>query len=202
MSQPLVITVENNDCELAKIYYHWGAYTVSALDETQKVVKALEQCKGKSDRDIQLALIRFCENSGGGIDRSNDARECEYIQKHYPDETFLSDGYNRNRGLIAISETGMYSLQAHSCGDVYINIEDENIDFCHSFEYESLEEYNRQRKSWDKEFKELASEEIPEISHSLYSFKMKDAEKIFLELNGLDGDITVVRHGKTIIEIS
>lgn len=201
MSQPLVITVEKNDRELAKIYYHWGAYTVSALDETRKVVKALEQCKGKSNRDIQLALIRFCENSGGGIDRSNDARESEYVQLLYPDETFLKDGYNRNRGLIAISEHGMSSLQDYSCGDVYINIEDELVDFCLSFEYESLEEYNRQRKSWDKEFKELTLEEIPEISHLLYSFEMKDAEKIFSELNSLDGNITVVRHGNTIIEI-
>lgn len=39
MGQRLVITVHAFDEDIATIYYHWSAYTTSALDEAQKILK-------------------------------------------------------------------------------------------------------------------------------------------------------------------
>lgn len=39
MGQRLVITIHAFDEDIATIYYHWSAYTTSALDEAQKILK-------------------------------------------------------------------------------------------------------------------------------------------------------------------
>lgn len=39
MGQRLVITVHAFDEDIATIYYHWSAYTTSALDKAQKILK-------------------------------------------------------------------------------------------------------------------------------------------------------------------
>ena len=48
MGQRLVVTVKNNGNDLAKIYFHWSAYTVSALMEARKIVDCIceEDYKG------------------------------------------------------------------------------------------------------------------------------------------------------------
>ena len=40
MGQLLVITIENNGEDLCKIYYHWSAYSVSALMEARDIIIA------------------------------------------------------------------------------------------------------------------------------------------------------------------
>ena len=41
MGQRLVVTVKNNGKDLAKIYFHWSAYTVSALMEARRIVDCI-----------------------------------------------------------------------------------------------------------------------------------------------------------------
>lgn len=211
MSQPLVVTVENNNRELAKIYFHWSNSTESALDETKKIINALENCESKNDKDIQLALIRFCENNGGGIDRENDCREHTYIQKIYPDETFLTEEYCSVYGLIAISECGMSDLQTQSLGDVYINIDSETVDFCAYYGYEGISEYNEIKKSceWIEDFEELKSlEEVPEIGYSLGYFTFEEIDEIIPALNKISlldeckyEETFLVRHENEVMEV-
>jgi hypothetical protein len=38
MGQRLVITVHAFDEDIAKIYYHWSAYTTSALQEAKDII--------------------------------------------------------------------------------------------------------------------------------------------------------------------
>ena len=127
MGQRLVCTIAKGEREIAKIYYHWSAYTLSALYETQKIVDCIYDHNDETEKQLQLRLIRFCEENGGGI-RGDDA-EFEYIQNMYPNLEFKKDGYSRNNGLIAISESGMEDLQSWSEGDVIINIDEDLINF-------------------------------------------------------------------------
>lgn len=43
MGQRLIITVRNHGRDLAKIYYHWSAYTRSALEETKELLDHISQ---------------------------------------------------------------------------------------------------------------------------------------------------------------
>ena len=42
MGQRLVITVRKNDSDIATIYYHWSADSVSALQEVNNLVDYIE----------------------------------------------------------------------------------------------------------------------------------------------------------------
>lgn len=38
MGQRLVVTITLMGGDVAKLYYHWSAYSISALEETKKIV--------------------------------------------------------------------------------------------------------------------------------------------------------------------
>ena len=167
MGQRLVVSVEHFGQCLAKIYYHWSAYTQSALYETQKVVDCIYNHNDETERELQLRLIRFCEQNGGGITGSDEYNEFEYIQNLFPNETFKTDNYSRNNGLIAISEKGMAGLQNWSEGDVIIDIDEDLINFGVYAGYENFKEYIKERKEWDDEFEGLELKESPDIGYDL-----------------------------------
>ena len=67
MGQRLVITVRKEQKDIAKIYFHWSGYSVSALEETRALLKEIGT-KEENVNKLQLNIIRACESMGGGID--------------------------------------------------------------------------------------------------------------------------------------
>lgn len=65
MGQRLVITVHAFDEDIATIYYHWSAYTTSALDEAQKILKNVKW-EDTTSKD-ELFLSRQVVYSFGGF---------------------------------------------------------------------------------------------------------------------------------------
>ena len=175
--------------KLCNIYYHWSAYTGSALEETRNIINCIYNHKDESESEMLLRLIRFCEANGGGI-RGTEG-EFTYIKSLYPNETFKTENYSRNDGLIALSEQGMTDLQSWSEGDVYINLDTDQVDFCVYSGYESLEEYIEERKSWDDEFDEKELENMPEFDFCLGYFDVNDIGAIIANLDefGIDGGV-------------
>lgn len=198
MGQRLVISIETMGEPIAKIYYHWSAYTVSALYETQQVVKCIYNHEDESKKELQLRLIRFCEENGGGI--RGDDHELKYIQNMFPNETFKSEDYSRNRGLIAISENGMEELQYWSEGDVIINIDDDEINFGVYAGYDSLEEYIENRRDWDDEFEGITLSEIPEIGYDIGYIDVSELDNVIAAIDEANADL--VRHGNEIYEFT
>ena len=186
MGQRFVVTIKKNEKEIAKIYYHWSAYTYSALYETRNIINCIYNHTDETDKELQLRLIRFCENNGGGID--GVPSEFDYIRSLYPDEMFKDRDINRSNGLIALSEKCMHDMQGWSEGDVYINLDEDIVDFCVYCGYESLEEYIEDRKSWDDDFdeKELV---VPEFDFSLGQFDVNDIDAIIANLDTTDAHI-------------
>ena len=197
MGQRLVCTIAKGEREIAKIYYHWSAYTLSALYETQKIVDCIYDHNDETEKQLQLRLIRFCEENGGGI-RGDDA-EFEYIQNMYPNLEFKKDGYSRNNGLIAISESGMEDLQSWSEGDVIINIDEDLINFGVCGWYENFEEYNEERKEWDDEFNGLALEEIQDIGYDLGYINVEELDNVVRAVDAANSH--VVRNGNEVFEL-
>lgn len=183
MGQRLVITLERNERPIAAIYYHWGAYTSSALHYTREIINCIydEEYENETDTEKLLRLIKFVESNGGGI--TGDEYERNYIQSLYPDETFKSENYSRNDGLISLSEQGISKLQGWSEGDVFIDLGNDEIDFCVFCGYNSIEEYAEERKSWDDDFDESEIGEIPKLNCELGYFKVEDIDGI---INAID----------------
>ena len=188
MGQRLVISIETNEKTLCKLYYHWSAYTMSALYETKKVIDCIYNHTDETKKETILRLIRFCEDNGGCIDGGRDSIEGKYIQSLYPNEIFKETG-SRSEGLIALSEEGMADMQRISEGDVYINLDDDTVEFCVYSGYEDIEEYIEERKSWDDEFEGLSLEDIPKIDCDLGFFSVEDIDSI---IAALDSDPYIV----------
>ena len=139
MGQRLVITIEKNEEAIAAIYYHWSAYTYSALQETKKVIDCIYNHRDETQDEMLLRLIKCIEENGGGIRATTE--EFDYIKSLYPNEKFKTENYDRCNGLIALSKQGIADLQNWSEGDVFIDLDTDQVDFCVYSGYESIEEY-------------------------------------------------------------
>lgn len=197
MGQRLVITVRGFGKDLAKIYYHWSAYSISAIREAKELIDCICEDYKVTEKELQLRLIRFCEQNGGGIQAKES--EFDYIKQMFPGETFKTDGYSRNYGLIALSEEGMADLQSWSEGDICIDLDDDTIHnnvFCY---YDGIDEYNEERKEWDDEHEDLSLDDVPDIGYTLEQIEFCDIDDVMYALTHADG--YVVRNGNTIFEL-
>ena len=123
MGNRLVLTVEDNKKELAKIYYHWGACNYTSFEITRDIAYSMFDSKWVNlYKDPVLRLIRIVEDAGGCIVNDNAIKERKKVEKLYPNESFKKVG-SRNLGLIAITREGMDYLESYSQGDCYINID-------------------------------------------------------------------------------
>lgn len=165
MGQRLVVSVIKDEERIAAMYFHWSAYTQSALWEAQKIIDAIDR---HEQDDLRLCLIRYCEENGGCIDGGKDSREFKAIQEMYPNETFKENG-SRNEGLIALTEDGMADIDRWSEGDLEINLDDGHI-YNHVYWYETLDEYN----------------ECRDENHTLEEFPLIDIDLGIIEFEKLD----------------
>lgn len=201
MGQRLVVTIERKEKEIAKLYFHWSAYTGDALYATRDIVHCIYNHKEETDREMLLRLIRFCEERGGGIDSGNKGLAWQYITTTYPGEKFKSDGISRSDGLIALDEDTMEEMQRMSEGDVYIDLDEDQIDFCVYCGYDTLREYVEERKSWDDEFEEFTIDECPRVSYELGYIDVNDIDSLIEEFEGVEDNQNVIMFGNEIVEL-
>ena len=196
MGQRLVVTITKNNEDLAKIYFHWSAYTYSALLETKKVVDCIYNHEDETVKELQLRLIKFVEDNGGGI--KGDDSEFEYIQRMYPNEVFKTENYNRSYGLIALSKDGMQDLQDWSEGDVIIDLDTDTVENNVYGWWDDIDAYNEERKEWDDDFEGYVFEDIEDIGYDIGQFYVEDIDDILASLYHVDG---VCRNGVDIFEM-
>lgn len=182
MGQRLVITIENEKESLAKIYYHWSAYTSSSLFELQKLLPVIQtwQKESNSEKDLQLRLIRFVENNGGGIDGGSESEEFAYIKTVFSNEEFKRNEISRNEGLIAISKKGMKDIQGWSEGNIYINVETNMIQFdVIGGVFNTIDEFN---ECWGDEEEKYSLEDIPETYVNFEYFSFDELDTVVKEI--------------------
>lgn len=198
MGQRLVVTIKHDSKDIAKIYYHWSAYTMSALYKTKELVNFIYNRIDETKDDMLLRLIHFCYANGGGI--RGDDYEFKYITNLYPGASFKDSGYSRNNGLIALSERGMSELQGWSEGDVTIDIDEDVIEFGVCGWYESLLEYNEQRSEWDEEWTNgIAIQDVPDIGYDLGHIAVEELNDVIAVMDEVD--CFIVRNGHEVFEL-
>lgn len=139
MGQRLVVSVYKNKNEsepIMSIYYHWSAYTISALMESYNIIKSYRE--RKKSIPSEAGLILSMEKMGIRI----DPQDLTYIQKLYPDLKFNTEDADRNLGLIAMSKERIEQqiYWAEGLANVYLEEED-IINDCVVY-YENEEDYN------------------------------------------------------------
>lgn len=199
MGQRLVVTVGRSEKPLAKLYFHWSAYTGDALYVTRDIVHCIYNHQDEADREMLLRLIRFCEKRGGCIDGRENGAEVRYISQLYPNEKFKETG-NRSNGLIALSTEGMADMQNWSEGDVYIDLDEDKITFGVYSGYETLDDY-LDIIGEDEDLKELTEEDIPYIDYELGYFDVNDIDAIVDAFEKTDDLHNLIIFGSEIVEL-
>lgn len=200
MGERLVVSVDTMGRSIAKMYFHWSGYTGDALYVTRDIVHCIYNHDDETEKELQLRLIRFCEERGGCINGGADGEEWKYVTQLYPNEQFKPTG-NKSEGLIALSEKGMTDMQRYSESDVYIELDDDAVDFCVYCGYDSIEEYIGEREAWDDDFEVFTLEEIPDLGYSLGYFDVKDIDGLIEAFENIEDNQNVIRCGNEIIEL-
>lgn len=151
MGQRLNIEIVDADLNvLANAYYHWSAYTGSAIALTEEIIalydEYMDMDSGNNPFDKRDLAIRLLESTGAGINEiektriKNSPELCKYA---------IQDCQDRNRGLLAITPEGIKETEDWEEGRVTINIDSETIEF--SVYWEDTPEDWVKNHCWDED---------------------------------------------------
>lgn len=130
MGQRLNIEIHDNGKLLANAYYHWDAYTGTALEHAKTI---LDNVLDMEDHSV-LSAVRLLETTGARL----TSEEIDYM-KLYSDEDFV-EAVSRNDGLIGVSPNGMQNTRYWEEGRVVFDIGTQTVDFM-VYCTEDFEEY-------------------------------------------------------------
>lgn len=188
MGQRLVINVIKNHTPIFNIYYHWSAYTVSALYEADKLLNYL--LRPENYNDLVLSAIKYCESNGGGITGFKDFEEAKRL---YPDHNFKEDDISRNYGLIAITADGMNNNMSWAEGTIDIDFDNDLINNNVFFGYDDIDQINEEYDYKDDEKLKDSDILVPHISVEHFCFdQIDEVYKILSNNNWFQGDYCIL----------
>lgn len=137
----LEIRIDNTeDSVLANCYYHWSAYTSSALEITKQVVNEIKKVGEEPFKEKPcVSAIRLLEFTGGGL----TGEEMKFAKEEFPSEVF-KPAVDRNRGLIAYTDSGIKETRDWAEGEVFINLKDKTVGFNVFSVWENEEDYKNE----------------------------------------------------------
>lgn len=124
MGQRLNIEIVNGDTPLVNCYYHWSAYTESALRITAQIID--EYYESESIVGLKMA-VELLEATGGGVNK--EEREAILKSPEKFGHINFKDAVDRNRGLISVTEGGMEETRKWEEGRVTIDLGSETFNF-------------------------------------------------------------------------
>jgi hypothetical protein len=150
MGHRLNIELTNDDQILCSCYWDEAAYTDTALDLTEAVIKTYDDVFGGSGADLFIAAKIF-ETMGGGI----VGVERERIRKEFGGVLELAPARSVYDGIIAATEAGIRENRRWEQGRVRIDLSTKIFDFhVHYYTYmeDYIDFYSRVKdcKKWEK----------------------------------------------------
>lgn len=188
MGQRLVINGIKNHTPIFNIYYHWSAYTETALHETDQLLKYL--LRPENCGDLVLSAIEYCENSGGGITGDKDFEEAKRL---YPDHNFKTDGISRNDGLIAITAEGMDNNVSWAEETIDIDFDNDLINNNVFWGYDDIDQINEEYEYDDDEKLKDSDILVPHISVEQFHFdQIDEVDNILVNNRWFQGDCCIL----------
>jgi len=124
MGQRLNIEIHNDGEPLANAYYHWSAYTTSAMYLSEIIIDEYNELVNIGRKIDHSMAIELLEATGAQV----TPEELEHAQKAAPNRTY-NTGASRTDGLIAVSEKGMAETRFYEEGRVVIDISTGCVEF-------------------------------------------------------------------------
>ena len=128
MGQRLCLNVIYDGEEIANLYYHWSAYTISAYYEALKVLEYVnahvDYDSPTAYEDICVSLFEFAYKNGGGLVGGLEGNEYrEFIRKFPLSKIDWNGSRDRSEGLLCFTEEGMENSKGWAEGfcDVDLN---------------------------------------------------------------------------------
>lgn len=134
MGQRLNLEIEKGGVTLANCYYHWSAYTTSALSKALQVVEGYNELLSQNYPD-QVLAVKLMERTNyndiltdkvkyAGLDETEDY---QYMSTKYPEYTF-NQAVDRNAGIISVTVDHMNTTRNWEEGRTVINLDKKIVD--------------------------------------------------------------------------
>ena len=130
MGQRLNIEIIKNGKVIGNCYYHWSAYTLSSLIETNTVIENYDELL-KQNLPDKVLITKMFENCAsydfhtGGFNGAGLSKDSyEYMCNKYPNYEFRK-AIDRNAGLIGITEKDIDDTRGWEEGRVTIDLDKE-----------------------------------------------------------------------------
>lgn len=125
MGQRLNIEIVDGEDILANSYYHWSAYSKSAIYLLKEII-----CAYKSEKSIRMldVAVNLLQATGAGINDSERSRINADESGKFSGIQF-KDAVSRNDGLIAVTGDGIEETRRWEEGRVTVNLASETFIF-------------------------------------------------------------------------
>lgn len=186
MGARLVVTVKSNQKEIAKIYYHGSAYTLSALDIARVLVGNFYDEDFIHIKDEKLRLIKIVEALDGGVEKE----DYEYVKNLFSKETFKRNT-SKYSGWICLSKERRKEIQNYAEANLIIDFDKRMVFNNLFFQYDNKdqlkEEYARLYGTNSEEI--LKEKRIQYIDLNPQEIAFEDIDNLINELDGKEFDI-------------
>lgn len=125
MGQRLNIEVCYDGEPVANAYYHWSAYTSSALNLLRQVIEAY---RNRTEINKLKVAVEILQATGAGINEDEKKDIAEDTTGRFNNISF-QDCDNRNTGLLSVTEQGMEETRKWEEGRITVDIGAEDFIF-------------------------------------------------------------------------
>lgn len=151
MGQRLNIEIVNSTETYANAYYHWSAYSGSAMHLTNDIISWYSEHATEYNNPLLLA-IKMLEITGAGVNLIEELRITNDSNARLK-EFMPQKSIDRSHGLISITSAGIEETEAWEEGRVTIDIEKEIVFFnvCQVLSAEEYDEYAKEGWATERE---------------------------------------------------
>lgn len=183
MGQRLVIANYTTDAEPTNaIYYHWSAYTDSALEELVELTDTITDYYEQLDNPVNVMTTKeemithfnlACLSAVSGIDMS-DKKSLAYLKTIKP--TYENNNVDRNEGMITFTETDIANCLSYSEGtlSVYWKFKDDGTPDFENTTYDLTELVNTGTANQMKSFFHCSINELNGLKNRPINYNLED----------------------------
>ena len=150
MGQRLNIEIMKNGETIANCYYHWSAYTTSALATAIMVISNYEELL-KQDLPDEVLAVKMFENCYSYLPLSKNEHSYaglseesyKYMTEKYPGYEFRQST-DRNAGIIGVTDEDIEETRKYEEGTLYIYLDNKIIDNSGLIWEQEIEEYEEE----------------------------------------------------------
>jgi hypothetical protein len=200
MGQRLNIEIIKNGETIANCYYHWSAYTTSALSTAIMVISNYEELLKQNLPDEVLAVKMF-ENCYSYLPLLNNEatyaglseESYKYMTEKYPGYEF-KQVIDRNAGIIGVTDEDIEETRKYEEGTLYIYLDNKTIDNSGLLWEQEIEEY-------EDEYEETVNADRLKVlpCDNLSTIPFDKAEKILSDLFNNKSSIYISNDKKSVI---